>query len=385
MSKTPQGRNIVTRSKEKSDHPYRLTYISRARLHRARANVIQTVKTVEGLARIGVSVDLHVPPWKGNRNLPNTLNALGVQRTFSIQAHNGLRSFWRALAFAPFFWRFGKPLREAPAVYTRSADLSMALIRHRIPHNFEVHDMDTLRRQGVLDVLVDAYGKGLIRQFFPISRAAAVGLLEKGLDPHRVHVAPCGADLSLYADMAPWDPSRLRHPHIMYVGRISRDRGLDVLERLARLDFCRVTVVGVLDDAPSTNHIRVVSFVPHREIPRYLEQADILVMPYQRNLRHAASISPMKLFEAMAAGRPIVVSDLEPIREIVQDGKTALCVKPDDGEAWEAAIRSLRDDPEAAQRMACQAQKEAARYSWENRARILRDTIFGKEPEHLHG
>jgi glycosyltransferase involved in cell wall biosynthesis len=171
----------------------------------------------------------------------------------------------------------------------------------------------------------------------------------------------------------------------MYVGRISRHRGLGILERLAVQDAFRVTVVGSLEDSPETARIRVVPFVPHHQIPRYLEQADILVMPYQRNLPHAGSISPMKLFEAMAAGRPILVSDLEPIREIARHGQNALCVDADDEEAWVEAVRFLQEHPEFARDLAAGAQKDAARYSWENRARILRDTLLPEKPEHPHG
>ena len=360
-------------------------YVSRARLHRPRANVIQTIKTVEGLARIGVSVALFVPPWKGSRSKDDILNDLGVGMPVGIRAASGLRSFWKSLAFAPFFWQHKKRLQNASVVYTRSAVLSLALMNHGIPHSFEVHDTDALQRQGFLERLVEGCKKNLIRCFFPISRAAARGFLDLGVPPERVHVCPCGVDLGLFENIAPWDPSGLKRPHIMYVGRISRHRGLGILERLAVQDAFRVTVVGSLEDSPETARIRVVPFVPHHQIPRYLEQADILVMPYQRNLPHAGSISPMKLFEAMAAGRPILVSDLEPIREIARHGQNALCVDADDEEAWLEAVRFLQKHPEFARDLAAGAQKDAARYSWENRARILRDTLLPEKPEHPHG
>lgn len=360
-------------------------YVSRARLHRARANVIQTIKTVEGLARIGVSVTLFVPPWKGSRKIEEILNDLGVGVPLCIRAESGLRSFWKPLSFPLFFRKHLKGLQNAPVVYTRSAVLSLALMKHGIPHSLEVHDTDALRRQGFLEQLVEGFEKGWIRRFFPISRAAAQGFLDLGVPPECVHVCPCGADLGLFENMAPWDPSGLKCPHIIYVGRISRHRGLSILEKLAMQEAFRVTVVGSLEDSPATERLQVVPFVPHHEIPRYLEQADILVMPYQRNLPHAGSISPMKLFEAMAAGRPILVSDLEPIREIARHGQNALCVDPDDDEAWLEAVRFLQDHPGLARDLAAAARKDAVRYSWENRARILRDTLLPEKPEHAHG
>lgn len=370
---------------ESSEKTVQFIYVSRARLHRPRANVIQTMKTVEGLARIGVAVELFLPPWKGGRREEDILHDLGVGMPLRIRPESGLRSLWKPVAFAPFFRRRKKRLKNAPAVYTRSAVLSLALMKHGIPHSLEVHDMAALRTQGFLDRLIQGFQKGLIRHFFPISRAAAQGLLERGVPSDFVHVCPCGADLSLFEGIAPWDPSGLKHPHIMYVGRISRHRGLCLLEKLALQDAFRVTVVGATEDSPRTERIRVVPFVPHHQIPRYLEQADILVMPYQRDLPHAGSISPMKLFEAMAAGRPIVVSDLEPIREIVRPGETALCVDPDDDDAWLDAVRFLQDHPGIARDLAAKARADASRYSWENRARILQRVLLTECRELNHG
>lgn len=360
-------------------------YVSRARLHRPRANVIQTIKTVEGLARIGVAAELFLPPWKGGRSTEDILKDLGVGASLQLRPESGLRSLWKPTAFAPFFWRYKKRLQNASAVYTRSAVLSGALMKHGVPHSLEVHDMAALRTQGFLDRLIQGFAQGLIRHFFPISRAAAQGLLERGVAPEHVHVCPCGADLHLFKNVAPWDPRRMRRPHIMYVGRISRHRGLRILEQLASHGAFRVTVVGALEDIPHTEHIEVIPFVPHHQIPRYLEQADILVMPYQRDLPHAQSISPMKLFEAMAAGRPIIVSDLEPIREIIQHGRNGLRVDPDNAEAWLNAVRFLQDHPELARDLAANALKDASRYSWENRARILRDVLLRDRGELCDG
>lgn len=360
-------------------------YVSRARLHRPRANVIQTIKTVEGLARIGVSAELFLPPWEGSRSAQDILSDLGVAAPVCIRVENGLRSFWKPFAFAPFFWRHKKGLQNALAVYTRSAVLSLALMKHGVPHSFEVHDMAALQRHGLLEQLLQGFAKGLIHHFFPISRAAARGLLEGGVPPERVHVCPCGADLHLFENMAPWDPAGLKQPHIIYVGRISRHRGLRILEALACQEGLRVTVVGAMEDRPNTGRIEVVPFVPHQEIARYLEQADILVMPYQRDLPHAGSISPMKLFEAMASGRPIIVSDLEPIREIVRHGQNGLCVDPEDAAAWLKAVRFLQDHPESARNLAANALKEASRYSWENRARILQETLLNDRRESRDG
>ncbi|MES9847282.1 MAG: glycosyltransferase, partial [Candidatus Thiodiazotropha sp.] len=77
---------------------------------------------------------------------------------------------------------------------------------------------------------------------------------------------------------------------------------------------------------------------------------------------------PMKLFEAMAAGRAIVASDIPPIREILEHGRNALLAPPEDPAAWEVAVKTLMHNHRLAVKLAQQARQDAAAYSWTNRA-----------------
>ena len=73
----------------------------------------------------------------------------------------------------------------------------------------------------------------------------------------------------------------------------------------------------------------------------------------------------------MAAGRPLVVSDLPSIREFLRDGENALLVPPGDPEALSGAIARVLGDAGLAERLARSAWDEAPRYSWDARARAL--------------
>jgi glycosyltransferase involved in cell wall biosynthesis len=83
----------------------------------------------------------------------------------------------------------------------------------------------------------------------------------------------------------------------------------------------------------------------------------------------------MKLFEAMAAGRPIIASDLTPLREILEHEKTALLVEPGGVEAWVGAIATLRNDRALAARLASGAKALASRFSWRERALAIARTL----------
>jgi glycosyltransferase involved in cell wall biosynthesis len=184
-----------------------------------------------------------------------------------------------------------------------------------------------------------------------------------------VYVAPSGVDLAAFEAVPPFDPAALRHPRVVHVGSLSHDRGLAVLEALAESGAATVTLVGSgLKDVRERPGLSLVGYVSHRDVPAWYGRSDIAVIPYQRGLETADSMSPVKLFEAMGAGRAIVASDLPAIREIIVDGENGLLVDPEDLGAWVTAVRRLHDDPRLASRLAAAARASAHQFSWLRRA-----------------
>jgi glycosyltransferase involved in cell wall biosynthesis len=81
--------------------------------------------------------------------------------------------------------------------------------------------------------------------------------------------------------------------------------------------------------------------------------------------------SPLKLFDYMAAGVPIVASDLPSLREVLRDGENALLVPPEDPAAVAKAIDRILGDPALARRLAARAREDASAYTWDERAAQL--------------
>jgi glycosyltransferase involved in cell wall biosynthesis len=166
---------------------------------------------------------------------------------------------------------------------------------------------------------------------------------------------------------------------ILYTGTIHEPwKGVGVLyDAMSRLgeDYLGVIVGGKPHYVeyfnslyPPVANMRLVGHRSHDEIPLYLKAADVLVLPNsgKEEISRIAT-SPMKLFEYMAAGRPIVASDLPSIREILNE-HNALLVAPDDAEALAAGIRSIVEDGETSTILATQARRDVSVYTWENRA-----------------
>ena len=347
---------------------FQLVYISRSRLQRNRANLLQTLHMVNAFEAIGLHAQLYLSPWPKTMRLNDRLRDFGIERALDVRSSQLLHSRWKT---RPFIWLHQRLLRRADAIYVRAVPVSLLLAQRGLPHVLEIHDTEKLS-EAELDAVSVYHREGLIRWLVPISRSAQSVLIDAGAIAERILVAPSGVDLPAFGGLPPFTPPVSRLPHIVYPGSLSRDRGLGIFEDLVEQGVAQVTLLGEQTDPPrQLSGLKVLPFVPHREIPSWYGRADYVLLPYQTHLQHAASISPIKLFEAMAAGRPIIASDLPAIREILTHEDNALLVDPADVQAWLAAVQRLRVDPQLASRLAKAGQALAAHFGWEQRARNI--------------
>lgn len=348
-----------------------LIYLGRSRLHRNRANLIQTLHTAAAFHEIGIPFRLYLPPWH-RLDLAARLADMDIRTELDLRSHWLLHRRWHPR----WFIALKRPELRDAAVYVRAPELSLALAAAGIVHHFEVHQVVALQEAGWLERIAANHRAGLIDRLVPISRAAAERLAAAGAVRERMHVSPSGVALEQYQALPPPAPDPAQPPRAVYVGRISRTRGLDILSALAREGHIRLTLVGEQQDVALTGaNVRVLPFLPPREVPGLYADADCVLLPYQADLPHADAISPLKLFEAMAAGRPIVASDLPPIREVLADGSCGVLVPPADLGAWRDAVQRLRQDPAAARALGENARRRAADFSWRRRAENIAAAI----------
>lgn len=117
--------------------------------------------------------------------------------------------------------------------------------------------------------------------------------------------------------------------------------------------------------------VRFVDRRPVTEVPQWIAACDVVTIPFPWNEHMAYFASPMKLFEYMAVGKPIVASALPALQEILTHNSNALLVEPDNSEAFANALISLMDNPSHAERLGQQAKKDVQRFSWGGRARTI--------------
>src|SRR5207253_6102752 len=104
--------------------------------------------------------------------------------------------------------------------------------------------------------------------------------------------------------------------------------------------------------------------VPHEDVAELIRLFDVALAPYP-TLDHAFYFSPLKLFEYMACGVPVVAAEIGQIAEVVRDGETGLLYPPGDADAFVAACDRLLADPPLRRRVGEAAAEEVAtRDTW---------------------
>ncbi|MEM9414584.1 MAG: glycosyltransferase family 4 protein [Planctomycetota bacterium] len=347
----------------------RVIYLGRSRLHRMRANLIQTIHTVGAIHRLGQPITLVLPRGGLVEDKAGAIQAVGGDPAIDLQTSWLMRP---GLKFAPYLRRHARRLRAAGAVYTRVPEIALALGEATIPHHLEVHDVEGLAAKGQLAPLVERHRAGTLRTLIPISQPAVGMLVDAGADPARIHVAPSGVSVAAYADVPAFDPATLDRPRVVNLGQLNPKRGLAVFDAVARSGLAQVDLVGRMDGAAKAldtlPDVTAHAPVPPGEVPGWYARCDLVLLPYQSSHSRAQSFSPIKLFEAMAAGRPILASDLPSIRGAVTHEHDALLLPDNDPAAWVDAIKRLQQDRDLAQRLATNAKANAQKYDWSTRA-----------------
>jgi glycosyltransferase involved in cell wall biosynthesis len=193
-----------------------------------------------------------------------------------------------------------------------------------------------------------------------------------------------------YPDVGRFDgshPGADREPMAIYVGALSRERGWETLLEAARrlrgsYPESRVWVIGYLQPSGVGEAYRDVERWPrygvhyggeviHLEVPRWLERARVGLIPWLPT-PNAIRGTPVKLFEYMSAGLPVVAADFGYIRDIVRDAQCGVLVRPGDPVELSDAVEKLLRDPGAAAEMGERGRRAVlARYSWASQASKL--------------
>jgi glycosyltransferase involved in cell wall biosynthesis len=263
---------------------------------------------------------------------------------------------------------------ETAALLARAGHQRLFLEVHRVPEGAR-------RRAWLLEAARGARGvvaiSGGVREDLEAAGVSgeALRVEHDGYEAARFEALPSRGEARAELGVAPG--ARL----VVYTGGFLTWKGVEVLVDAARaMPDVEFVLAGGMDAdvarvrayAAGAANVRLDGFQPPARVPLYLAAADATVVP---NLAEPAIsaryTSPLKVFEAMAAGVPLVASDLPSLRDVLTHDEDALLVPPGDPAALAEGLSRLLGDEALRARMSERLLSRAGEHTWDARARRL--------------
>jgi len=367
---------------------------------------LQMLYTVDALGSLGARVTLVTPKPDST---PDAHAILGRPLSAHVQVRHlePRRGLWRWLrSNQPFYRMAAAELKTlgADAVLVRNLKMAEHLLCHApdVPLFFETHEFFarsyqeehpqlSLRKHHKLAALAQREetvyrgARGLIaltplllddiRQAYGVATPAVVA-------PDGVDLEQAQAPVSVPSRTTPW---------LLYLGSLHPWKGVDTLIRALPhvKQAAELHIVGGNDQriaelrnlAEALNvAARVVFHGPVEPGKRfeYVHQADICLLPLTDTGLGGRYTSPLKLFEYMAAGKAIVVSDLPSMRQVLTPEQEALLAPAGHPEAFAQTIERLLRDKALQRRLGDAAKSRAQAFSWRARSGTILRFIAGR-------
>jgi glycosyltransferase involved in cell wall biosynthesis len=264
---------------------------------------------------------------------------------------------WRVLLVPAFLWSFRRAAARVDADLVHAHWLAAGFVAATLRRPFVVQvwgtDVELARRAPWLVRWVLRRARIVIAPSVALERDAVA------LGGRRVAVVPSGVDVP--AEVAePDEPA-----HVLYVGRLSREKGIE--DFLAATDGLPRVVVG----AGPIGVPESVGAVPPAEVGAYYDRASVVAVPSRREGYG------MVAREAMAHGRPVVASAVGGLLDAIEDGVDGLLVPPRDVASLRAAVERLLEDAELRARIgaAARAKVPTLEAAAEDLLRVYEDAL----------
>ncbi len=367
----------------------KILYLQNIRLPTEKAHGLQVMETCHSLALAGHEVSLVIGSYLsldedaifGSYNIEKNFSIKKVPVSFGRQDPEHTSFLMKSIIFVCNAWRaYGKSTFDI--LYTR--DTLTALVFSILGKKvfYEIHDV----RHSLLQRLALQRAVGVIS----ITRGLVDYCESIGVKKERICIAPDAVDLAEFQIRTTQRECReklglpLDKKIVLYTGHLYSWKGADTLAESAQFldENTMVAFVGghdydieVFKKRFVDAHISVLGRKSHDLMSYYMKAADVLVLP--NSAKEDISrlyTSPIKLFEYMASGQPIVASDLPSLREVLNE-KNCTFFKPDSAESLASSIKKTLADSSSADIRAKQALIDVQEYTWQKRADKIIDFI----------
>jgi glycosyltransferase involved in cell wall biosynthesis len=378
----------------------KFAYITNNRLPSEKANAFQIAQMCSALASCGTDVTLFYPARRNLKRFDGVdlFDYYKLPRNFKLHPIPCVDLFQLS---------GGNAAVEPPIFFLQTITFALSLVWALRNESFEVY---YARDIFVLGVILAVFRKLKKQMFFEahtfpasrlgrawvrrvvkrlggvisISSALADQYIGFGISPHNILIAPDAVELKRYEGLTKEEARRrleIRDWRLaVYTGHLYEWKGASVFaEAASQLENVSALIVGGTEgdvrrlraevNRHGRKNVEVIGYVAPDQIPFYQAAADVVVLPNSAQSEISRlHTSPLKLFEYMASGTPIVASDLPSLREVLRDHENAILVTPDDANALANGIRLLLNDRALADLLAAAARKSVEAMTWAARA-----------------
>jgi len=358
----------------------KIIYIANVRIPTEKAHGLQIIKMCQAFSTTGIEVELLIP-WRFNHIKEDPFRYYGIKRNFKVKKLPSLDLIGLPFGFLIQSISFSKIVffyllfKKVDFIYSRDLfpifflsffKKNLIYEAHFTPEHFWLY-------KGLFKRV-----KGLV----VITRKLKEIYQDKGVNQEKILVAPDGVDLDFFQIPESQQECRrklnlpLDKKIVLYAGHLYRWKGIHILAQASRYldkDTLVIFVGGTEKDIKkfkiqnSKFKILIVGYRPYQEVPCWLKSADVLVLPNSAKEKISKYYtSPLKMFEYMAAQKPIVASDLPSIREIL-NGNNAILVRPDNAEELAKGIRNALKNINFSVKISRQTFKDVQEYTWAKR------------------
>jgi glycosyltransferase involved in cell wall biosynthesis len=394
----------------------RLFFVTNSRLPTERANGYMIMKTCEGLAQTGNTVEL----WHADRRqadprlrgadlhdhyaMPHTFVARKLRSPDLMRFEHavGARLAPMLVSIQYTIWAISaawQARRSRPdACYTIDTSVALAMTALGVPVVYEHHHpkrrrlakwslraVGRARRNPAIVTMSDALRDEVVGYGVPAAKVRVVRhAVDGGLYAGTPDRAECRRQLGLPLD-------RLI---VGYTGRfqaLGMEKGLtDLIKAVGKVgdrggaSALLVCVGGPLDLEAEYRELgrraglldvqlQFVDRVPNHDVPRWIRSFDVATIPFPDN-DHYRTVSPLKLVEYLATGSCVLATDLPSLREEVVHSESAWLVPPGPAGLADGLIRLLRDSA-LRKRLEANAVVSAATRTWTVRGAAISDIV----------